>query len=198
MRISTVTTGVVVATMSICTLLNIGCAKENKEEIVEASKPKQAITETYIDDKDTETTYIDDRDVSNTYVDDRDVQNNYYDYSKEYSYDNSYNENKRIDELEAQIEELKKEQSKSEKTTIIKEEETVHIESSQPVQQTTNNNMEPNMVTCDHCGRQGELYENIMRWYDTDGNNNFTHAYCLENYLEATGKESAQKLVNLK
>ncbi len=163
----------IASTVVMCALVNMLATYEVKE-VVETTEPRQIVIENYTDDKDT--------------------HNNYY----EYSYDNNYDENKRIDELEAQIEELKKEQSKSEKTTIIKEEETVHIESSQPVQQTTNNNMEPNMVTCDHCGRQGELYENIMRWYDTDGNNNFTHAYCLENYLEATGKESAQKLVNLK
>ena len=158
----------ITSTVVMCALVNMLATYEVKE-VVETTEPRQIVIENYTDDKDT--------------------HNNYY----EYSYDNSYDENKRIKELEAQIEELKKEQSESEETTIIKEETNV-----QSTQHITYNNMEPNMVTCDHCGRQGELYENIMRWYDTDGNNNFTHAYCLENYLEATGKESAQKLVNLK
>ena len=52
MRMSTVTTGVVIATMSICTLLSIGYAKENTNIIIEISKLKQAITKTYVDDRD--------------------------------------------------------------------------------------------------------------------------------------------------
>ena len=199
MKMSTVATGVVVATMSICALLNIGCAKENTKEIIESNEQKQAVTETYIDDKDSTTTYIDDRDVNNTYIDDRDVQNNYY----EYSYDKDYfNNDDKIKELEEQINELEKAQQ-SEQPTIIEEEkkeETIiqsQTETSQFTQQTSNN-MEPNMVTCDHCGRQGELYENITRWYSTNGDNHFTHAYCIENYIESTGVTPAQDLPNLR
>ena len=178
MRMSTIATGVVIATMSICTLLNIGCAKENTNEIVEASKPKQSISETYIDDRDTESVYIDDRD----------IQNNHY----EYSYDRSYfEEQDRIDELEQQIDELRKQQTVSEKEA--QPEESSHPEEQKHVQQ-----MEPNVVQCDKCGRQGVLYENIMRWYDTNGNNNFTHPYCLEDYIESTGKEPAQDIPTLK
>ena len=81
---------------------------------------------------------------------------------------------------------------------IIEERETVHVESSQPVQQISNDNMEPNMVTCDHCGRQGELYENIGKWYDTDGNINYTHPYCTEHYIEDTGIIPGQDLPNLR
>ena len=117
------------------------------------------------------------------------IQNN---YTNEKNTHNDYYENKRINELEEQIKELKENQSESEETTIIKE------ESVQSVQQISNDNMEPNIVTCDHCGRQGELYENIARWYSTDGNNNFTHAYCIKKYIEVTGKEPAQNIPNLK
>jgi hypothetical protein len=185
---STVATGVIVAAMSICTLLNIGCAKENTNEIVETNKPKQSISETYIDDRDTESVYIDDRDISNTYIDDRDVQNNHY----EYSYDRSYfEEQDRINKLEEQIDELKKQQTSIEKDA--QPEESSHPEKQKHVQQ-----IEPNVVQCDKCGRQGVLYENIMRWYDTDGNNNFTHPYCLEDYIESTGKEPAQDIPTLK
>lgn len=179
MRMSTVTTGVVIATMSICTLLSIGYAKENTNIIIEISKLKQAITKTYVDD--------------------RDVQNNYY----EYSYDKDYFDNyDKIKELEKQINELEKAQQ-SEQPTIIEEEKEEEIitqsqtKTSQFTQQTSNN-MEPNMVTCDHCGRQGELYENITRWYSTNGDNHFTHAYCIENYIESTGITPAQDLPNLR
>ena len=112
-------------------------------------------------------------------------------YTNEKNTHNDYYENKRINELETQIKELKENQSESEEITIIKE------DSVQSVQQISNN-MEPNMVTCDYCGRQGELYENITRWYSTDGNNNFTHAYCTKRYIEATGKEPAQDIPNLR
>ena len=112
------------------------------------------------------------------------IQNN---YTNEKNTHNDYYENKRINELEEQIKELKENQSESEETTIIKEENVQQI----------SNNMEPNIVTCDKCGRQGELYENIMRWYDTDGNNNFTHPYCLEDFLELTGKEPAHDIPTL-
>ena len=112
------------------------------------------------------------------------IQNN---YTNEKNTHNDYYENKRINELETQIKELKENQSESEETTIIKEENVQQI----------SNNMEPNIVTCDKCGRQGELYENIMRWYDTDGNNNFTHPYCLEDFLELTGKEPAHDIPTL-
>ena len=54
------------------------------------------------------------------------------------------------------------------------------------------------MVTCDHCGRQGELYENIGKWYDTDGNINYTHPYCTEHYIEDTGIIPGQDLPNLR
>ena len=189
MKMSTVATGVVVATMSICALLNIGCAKENTKEIIESNKPKQTVTETYIDDRDSTTTYIDDRDVNNTYIDDRDIQNNYY----EYSYDRNYFEGQeKIQELEEQIKELKKNQSNSEQSTIIEEEIVTKSETTQ------NNNEESNTVTCDHCGRQGELYENIGKWYDTDGNINYTHPYCTEHYIEDTGIIPGQDLPNLR
>lgn len=75
-------------------------------------------------------------------------------------------------------------------------EETEEIDSTES-QMILDNNIEPNMVTCDHCGRQGELYENIMRWYDTDGNNNFTHSYCLKDFIELTGKEPAYDIPGL-
>lgn len=68
---------------------------------------------------------------------------------------------------------------------------------SQSENQEQTQQMEPNIVTCDKCGRQGVLYEDIMRWYDTDGNNNFTHPYCLEDFIELTGKEPVQDLPNL-
>ena len=184
MSMNSITTGVVVAAMSICTLLNIGCAKDNTEEIVEASMPKQAVTETYVDDKDTSTTYIDDRDISNTYIDDRDIQNNYY----EYSYDSSYfEEQDKVKELEEQIEELKRNQTSTEENT--QSEELSYTKEQKHSQQ-----IEPNIVQCDKCNRQGVLYDNIMRWYDTNGNNNFTHPYCLEDFIESTGKEPAHDI----
>lgn len=180
MHMSTVTTGIVIATISICTLLSIGCTKENTNEIIEASKPKQTITETYIDDKDTETTYIDDRDISNTYVDDRDVQNNYY----EYSYDRDYfSDDDKIKELEKKIEELEKEQQ-AEQSTIIEEE--------------TDKIPESYRATCAHCDRVGEVYKNIVMWYDIDGNTIYTHSYCLEHYVSETGIIPGQDLPNLR
>ena len=187
MKMSTIATGVVVATMSICTLLNIGCAKENTKEITKANNEPQQISETHIDDRDEDKTFIDDRDTTNNYIDDRDVQNNYY----EYSYDRGYfEEQDRIDELEEQIDELRKQQT-------FTEEDVQPEEPSYPEEQEHAQQMEPNVVQCDKCGRQGVLYEDIMRWYDTDGNNNFTHPYCLEDYLELTGKEPAHDIPTL-
>ncbi len=181
MRMSTVATGIVIATMSICTLLNIGCAKENTNEIVEANKPKQSISETYIDDRDTESIYIDDRDISNTYIDDRDVQNNHY----EYSYDSSYfEEQDKVKELEEQIEELKRNQTNTEQSTIIKEE--------------VNKIPEAYRATCAHCNREGEVYKNIIMWYDIDGNTVYTHSYCLKHYVDETGIIPGQDLSNLR
>ena len=181
MSMGSIATGVVVAAMSICTLLNIGCAKDNTEEIVKASKPKQAVTETYVDDRDTSTTYIDDRDISNTYIDDRDIQNNYY----EYSYDSSYfEEQDKVKELEEQIEELKRNQTNTEQTTIIKEE--------------VNKIPEGYRATCAHCNREGEVYKNIIKWYDIDGNTVYTHSYCLKHYVDETGIIPGQDLSNLR
>ena len=161
MRMSTVATGIVVATMSICTLLNIGCAKENTNEIVEANKPKQSISETYIDD--------------------RDVQNNHY----EYSYDSSYfEEQDKVKELEEQIEELKRNQTNTEQSTIIKEE--------------VNKIPEAYRATCAHCNREGEVYKNIIMWYDIDGNTVYTHSYCLKHYVDKTGIIPGQDLSNLR
>ena len=162
MRMSTIATGVVIAAMSICTLLNIGCAKENTNEIVESNKPKQSISETYIDDKDVEYTYIDNRDISNTYFEEQD----------------------KVKELEEQIEELKRNQTNTEQTTIIKEE--------------VNKIPEGYRATCAHCNREGEVYENIIMWYDIDGNTVYTHSYCLKHYVDETGVIPGQDLSNLR
>lgn len=116
--------------------------------------------------------------VPETYIDDRDVQN----IHNEYSYDRYYFDRK---------EELEETKDFEEEPEIIIE------EPSYPEEQEQTQQMEPNVVQCDKCGRQGVLYEDIMRWYDTDGNNNFTHPYCLEDFLELTGKEPAHDIPNL-
>lgn len=202
----------ILITMTMCACVSTDSIGE-VEKAIEATKEKEQIKETSIHiDKSTTDNSVEDNDVSinidkskdkivDTYIDDRDI--NYYDYKAEYSYDKDYfNNDDKIKELEEQINELKKAQQ-SEQSTIIEEEkkeETIiqsQTETSQFTQQISNN-MEPNMVTCDHCGRQGELYENITRWYSTNGNNHFTHAYCIENYIESTGVTPAQDLPNLR
>ena len=112
-----------------------------------------------------------------------------------------YQQNERIQELQDQIDNMQSE--KQEQSSVSNDAPivyTIEPRDSEPKpiieeQSSQSGTNAPQDVTlCDECGHSGELHKDIMKWMSTDGDNNYTHWDCTQNYVNRTGKQPKGEL----
>ena len=220
MRMSLVGTGAVLATMSICTLLGIGCAKENTQELI---KQQQQTPSSITINNDNSVHYensfngnTSDYDYNNNEDYDIDIQaeeNNTQDTTNENSTINppeqQYQEKQRI--IQQEEKEEIQQQQKQTSTTASSIKNNINNSTTSTTTEESSNNTNDKGITprrpekkeqpvkqanvCEYCGETGKLHGNLRVWMDTNGTDHITHNKdCTKAYINSTGIQPDSEL----
>lgn len=218
MRMSLVGTGAVLATMSICTLLGIGCAKENTQELI---KQQQQTPSSITINNDNSVHYensfngnTSDYDYNNNEDYDIDIQaeeNNTQDTTNENS---MINPPKQYQGKQRTTQQEKKEdvpQQKQTSTTASSIKNNSNNSTTSTTTEEHSNNTNDKGITprqpekkekpvkqanvCEYCGETGKLHGNLRVWMDTNGTDHTTHNKdCTKAYINSTGIQPDSEL----
>lgn len=217
MRMSLVGTGAVLATMSICTLLGIGAAKENTQELIkQQEKTPTSVTINNDNSVHYENSFngnTSDYDYNNNEDYDIDIQaeeNNTQDTTNENS---MINPPEQYQEKQRTTQQKKKEvpQQKQTSTTASSIKNNSNNSTTSTTTKESSNNTNDKGITprqpekkevpvkqaniCEYCGETGKLHGNLRVWMDTNGTDHTTHNKdCTKAYINSTGIQPDSEL----
>ena len=220
MRMSLVGTGAVLATMSICTLLGIGAAKQNTQELI---KQQQQTPSSITINNDNSVHYensfngnTSDYDYNNNEDYDIDIQ------AEENNTQDTTNENSTINPPVQSVQPTQDKQQKTQQKTTTQNQpqqksttasslkNNINNNTTSTTEETSNNTSDKGITlrqpekqeipakqpdTCEYCGETGKLHGNLRVWMDTNGTDHTTHNKdCTKAYINSTGIQPDSEL----